>query len=260
MALCRPAQALNVGHGKKSCYTPWYQKLAVAGVVREDSASDWADWMIGSPALNYHEEELRIALCPTDLRHYLPPIHPEYTTVLDVGCGIGQSLIALRLPREVTAYGIDCDDAAVEEGSKRVPPNVKLIGSAGESLPFDSSTFDFVMSRVALPYMEIDKALSEMARVMKPGATIWISLHPISKTIDQMGRSFLRKDWEDIIFCCYVLCNTILFNYFGKQFRFRGRMESCQTAGGIRRAFKRARLNCTTIAHDRFFIVTGIKG
>src|SRR5207245_7299416 len=50
-----------------------------------------------------------------------------------------------------------------------------------ELLPFREASFDFVFSRVALPYMHIPKAASEMGRVLKPGGGLWCLLHPLSR-------------------------------------------------------------------------------
>jgi len=217
-----------------------------------------------APSLEYHEEELRIALCPSDPRHHLPSIPPNCRTLLDIGCGMGQTPIALKLSTEIEAYGIDLDFAALKEGTHRVSANITLLKAKGELLPFRPSSFDFVMSRVAMPYMYLNDVLDEASRVLKQDGTIWISLHrfTLHRVANQIRRSFGRRDWRGVIFCLYVLCNTILFHLVGVQVSFRGRCtETFQTKGGIRRAFRRAGLDCEEILLeiDRFFIVKGRK-
>src|SRR5207245_11078047 len=83
-----------------------------------------------------------------------------------------------------------------------------------ELLPFREASFDFVFSRVALPYMHIPKAASEMGRVLKPGGGLWCLLHPLSR--------FSLRDTmispKQILFQSYVLANTALFHLWGLQF------------------------------------------
>ena len=45
-------------------------------------------------AIEYHEQELRIALDPANPKRLVPDTGSA-TSVLDIGCGAGQTLIAL---------------------------------------------------------------------------------------------------------------------------------------------------------------------
>jgi ubiquinone/menaquinone biosynthesis C-methylase UbiE len=66
-------------------------------------------------------------------------------------------------------------------------PNRTYRHGAGESLPFDAGSFDRVISAVALPYMNIQKALSEIHRILVPGGRISLSLHLPSFTMLNFG-------------------------------------------------------------------------
>ena len=61
-----------------------------------------------SKHLAYHLEELRIALADGDERRVLPRVLDGESTILDVGCGIGQSLVALGTDGR-RCIGIDVD-------------------------------------------------------------------------------------------------------------------------------------------------------
>ena len=116
----------------------------------------------------YHRMELRIALDGADSRRAMPVIPPGVTSILDVGCGAGQTLIASRLRPAVRAVGVDPDFEALALG-RRLGAPVHLVHACGESLPFAADSFDMVISRVAVPYMRRGSALAEMARVLRPG-------------------------------------------------------------------------------------------
>jgi SAM-dependent methyltransferase len=47
----------------------------------------------------------------------------------------------------------------------------------GEELPFADRSFEVVICRVALPYMDNHRALSEIARVLRPGGKFFLKIH-----------------------------------------------------------------------------------
>jgi ubiquinone/menaquinone biosynthesis C-methylase UbiE len=211
-------------------------------------------------SLEEHQRELQIALDPANPARAMPPILPnKHKRILDVGCGMGQTLIAAKLPDGVEAYGVDCDKEAVDAGRHLAPPNIKLQCGSGENLPFENEYFDLVFSRVALPYMNINKALREMARVLKPGGDLWLTLHPASMFFSRVKHSARAGNLKDLVFCGFVLLNGSLFNTVGSQFSFRGRQETFQTAGGIARAMKRAGFSSFPVRSDAHFTVQGQK-
>lgn len=51
-------------------------------------------------SVEYHRSELAIALDPSNHARAMPPILPtKHKRILDVGCGMGQTLLAAQLPR-----------------------------------------------------------------------------------------------------------------------------------------------------------------
>jgi SAM-dependent methyltransferase len=172
---------------------------------------------------------------------------------------MGQTLIAARLPTDVEAYGVDYDREAIEAGRALASPNIKLLCSGGEKLPFADEYFDFVFSRVAVPYMDMNKALREIARVLKPGGDLWLSLHPASMVFSRAKDSLRGDNLKDLVFCGYVLLNGVLLNWFGTQISIRGSQETFQTVGGMNRAMKRAGLTCMPVQHATQLIVQGQK-
>jgi ubiquinone/menaquinone biosynthesis C-methylase UbiE len=104
--------------------------------------------------------------------------------------------------------------------------------ASGEALPFRDQSFDFLFSRVALPYMNIPVALAEFRRVLKPGAGLWLSLHPLSMLSWKSALTSVRRFPFEI----YRLTNTAALRWGGFQFRYPLRssyMESYQTAASI---------------------------
>ena len=208
----------------------------------------------------YHVLELQIASDPADLRRVMPAIRAEHERILDVGCGAGQTLIASTLGANVTALGIDCDLRALRLG-RRLDPRIRFICSKGEALPLGSEYFDLVISRVALPYMDTRPALGEMTRVLKPGGTIWIALHPLARLLQLMRGNLRRMELLRALHRLYVLANGALAHFTGREFRspLTGRFESFQTSPGIRRELQRLGFENIKLDERAFFVVTATK-
>lgn len=111
---------------------------------------------------------------------------PAAARVLDVGTGNG--VVAL-IAREAAArrganWDIHATDLAridpkrdVADGERRFAGVAFHAGVATESLPFDAASFDAVSGHYALEYCETARALTELHRVLKPGAEAQFILH-----------------------------------------------------------------------------------
>jgi len=94
--------------------------------------------------------------------------------LLEVGCGWGRDLIQYaRGGAQVT--GVDLTEAGASLARKylahrKLPGEVKV--ASAEDLPFDDNSFDVVVSiGVLMCTPNIDKAIGEIYRVLKPGGT-----------------------------------------------------------------------------------------
>lgn len=110
----------------------------------------------------------------------LPPI--QGLVGLDVACGEGSNTRALaKLGAKMQAVDIAptfIRHAEAEEAAR--PLGIAYRVGDGMDLPYDASSFDFATSFMALMDMpDQDKALGQIARVLKPGGFLQFSiLHP----------------------------------------------------------------------------------
>jgi ubiquinone/menaquinone biosynthesis C-methylase UbiE len=102
--------------------------------------------------------------------------------VLDAGCGKGRFARILRESNESAAIcGLDISP----EMLKFVPEGIDRAAASMTALPFPSDAFDFVYATESLEHaVEIEKAVSELCRVLKPGGRIVI----IDKNIEHFGK------------------------------------------------------------------------
>lgn len=159
--------------------------------------------------------------------------------VLDLGCGSGWDLASWGVTASDKVTGLDINHGRLAIAKLRFSNRAYLRG-AGECLPFGDERFDSVVSAVAVPYMNIQKTLAEIHRVLVPGGRLRVSLHLPSFTIAELFHNALPKPIPTL-FRVYVLANGLWFHCSGRTVGFlRRRTESFQTERGMRIALNHA--------------------
>jgi SAM-dependent methyltransferase len=121
------------------------------------------------------------------IHHHLAPLAGK--RVLDVGCGKGRFARVLR-DREPEAefWGLDLS----EEMLRYVPAGIHTRAGSMTELPFDDAFFDAAYATESLEHaVEIERAVAEICRVVKPGGRIAI----IDKNAEHWGR-LRTPGWE----------------------------------------------------------------
>jgi ubiquinone/menaquinone biosynthesis C-methylase UbiE len=214
-----------------------------------------------SDSSEYHRLELSIAANRDDKRRVIPRVETRHRRILDVGCGAGQTLIGCNLPEDVFAVGLDRDDSAIALG-KQLTTAIHFVIGEGAALPFADGSFDLVICRVALPYMHVARALSEMARVSVAGGDLWLVLHPFSMTAGELGANIAHLQLKAGLYRTWVLMNGFALHVLGRQWRWpaqSGGYETCQTNKAITRALRAAGFDQIRITRENHFVVTATK-
>ena len=100
--------------------------------------------------------------------------------ILDVATGTADLAIAMMKIKPFNVVGIDISNGMLEVGRKKIKEKdlektIQLQQADSEDLPFEDATFDAVtVSFGARNFENLQKGLSEMARVLKPGGKIYI--------------------------------------------------------------------------------------
>lgn len=105
--------------------------------------------------------------------------------LLDVGCGPGMLVRHLLDTRPGDFYITGCDRSATmidaATGAAEGSGDVRLTVACVEDLPFPDENFDVVVAMGILEYTAADRALREIARVVRPGGLVVVTmLNPIS--------------------------------------------------------------------------------
>ena len=139
----------------------------------EDNAQWWIDGFTDGADAEYEEQILPLAA--EELR--------GMSHVLDVGCGDGQvSRLVKKLGASFVA-GVDPTWNQVTVASQR-GGGLHVSKAGADGLPFFDETFDAVVACLVFEHIQdVDTAISEVARVLKPGGRFCFFLnHPLLQT------------------------------------------------------------------------------
>lgn len=93
---------------------------------------------------------------------------------LDAGCGDGRYLEALAAELPERRAGVDISERILETARARVDADFQQANL--EALPFADAEFDLVLSSQVIEHvLDADRAVGELARVLRPGGTLVIS-------------------------------------------------------------------------------------
>lgn len=94
--------------------------------------------------------------------------------VLDLGCGRGERSLTL-LERGATVDGIDISAVYIGQADEEAraagftSERFTFVAGDAHHLPYDDATFDYVVGEGILHHLDLDIALGEVHRVLKPG-------------------------------------------------------------------------------------------
>ena len=135
---------------------------------------------------------------------------PSSLSVVDLGCGNGDTLLALA-PHIDTLVGIDRSQSMLSLAKERCVDHPHIILKEGvlESLPAENEQFDVALCILVLPHVpDIHTALGEIARVLKPNGRLIIldmKTHKKQEFKKQMGHKhlgFSKEDFAHTQFSC----------------------------------------------------------
>ena len=205
--------------------------------MEQDKAIEW-----GHPSYVWDfGQERRLNL----VRRFVPL---EGRSILDVGCGLGMYVRAMRRFSQ-DVHGVDIDAEKVAE-ARRDLPNIRL--APAEKLPYPDDTFDVVLSHEVIEHVVDDRqVIAEAVRVLKappskgagPGGRLVIFAPNRLYPFETHGAYWKGQ---------YHFGNIPLVNYLPD--RWRNRLcphVRAYTGGGLRHLL--AGLPVTVVVHTQIF-------
>lgn len=173
----------------------------------------------------------------------------EVKRLLDVGCGAGQELLPFLKNTNAFCVGIDAADG-IGTASVKIfetyseQKRVSFIRSSGDCLPFADESFDAVLCRVALPYMNNRQAIFEIARVLRPGGVLLLKIHAPAFYFGMIKRRLKTLSPKQLAYPLICMAGSIWHQTTGKQLNdgFWSGKEIFQTRGFLEKEFARNNL------------------
>jgi SAM-dependent methyltransferase len=98
-------------------------------------------------------------------------------SVLDVACGTGVLAREAHLRTSPKGYVAGLDPSVgMLAVAKESTPSVDWQQGTAEAMPFSDATFDVVVSQFGLMFMDRDRAIHEMLRVLKPNGRLVVAV------------------------------------------------------------------------------------
>jgi SAM-dependent methyltransferase len=161
--------------------------------------------------------------------------------VLDIGCGAGQELLPFVQRLGARGVGVDISSEALDIARSQFTNEgcdgqVEFICSPAEWLPLSDKSFDVVVCRLALPYTRNAPALSEMARVLRPGGLLILKIHHLRYYCRRWLLAILARNLREAASISRIILSGTLYHVTGRQpiYRFKAR-EVFQTCWMLRR-------------------------
>jgi ubiquinone/menaquinone biosynthesis C-methylase UbiE len=137
--------------------------------------------------------------------------------LLDVGCGSGAAVRAAARTVD-RAVGVDLSEGMIDRAHEvaRATPNVEFSVADAEALPFEDATFTAVLCTTSFHhYPSPERAVAEMARVLKPAGRVviadMVSDHLIMRVVDEL----LRRTQHSHVGCQRSSCIARLLSRAG---------------------------------------------
>jgi len=109
---------------------------------------------------------------------------------IDVGCGLGRHLEPLFMEYK-SCVGLDISRTAAETTRGRTNPSISIIRGSMTNLPFSNGAANVILTWRCIYLLKIDQieqAISEIYRVLRPGGYLLCSIRSTTNTLYYVGR------------------------------------------------------------------------
>jgi len=212
-------------------------------------------------ACAYHRAEREKSNNDQYLSWLLDPLQiTENSTFLDLGCGSGyvnDYLASTKVLRHNIGFDFDLSAVRLARESETHPGRISWLCASGTAIPLPDKSIDHMVCRVVLPFVGVKQAASEIGRIIRPGGTIALSLHPWSFYLRWL--SLRPRNWKRTIAGTLILISSAWFNITGLELRLRlGRHrinQSFQTEYRMRLLLQKYELIVRHVVREPEFVV-----
>ncbi len=130
--------------------------------------------------------------------------------VLDVGFGGGHQMRHLQ-EAGCRAYGVEYDRELAVRGRT---DGLAVARAKAEELPFRDGSLDGLVCKVVIPYTDEARAITEIARVLRPNGVACVSFHGLGYSLRYLTRG---QSWKHRVYAARVIVNTVVYAVTGRR-------------------------------------------
>lgn len=180
-------------------------------------------WLVADPLREYRFWLDRDRRIHGEREHaLLAPERYAAKSVLEVGSGFGCNLLSLGRRTKGTFVGVEpmaiyrqFTSLLAEREGAEVP---EVLAGTGEALPFEDDAFDIVLCYSAHQYMDVYKAIVEMARVLRPGGQLQIVGGTLKAYGAGLGRLLIKRPTpSNCLNGARTLVNTLSYQWLERR-------------------------------------------
>jgi SAM-dependent methyltransferase len=129
---------------------------------------------------------------------------PPNARVLDVGFGTGEQMRRVRA-RGGRVVGLEIDPGLALNARRS---GLAVFRARAEHLPIRTSSMDGVVCKVVIPYTDESNAITEIARVLRPGGTARVSYHGLGYFLKY---ALTDDNWKVRVYGLRSILNTAFY-------------------------------------------------
>ena len=168
----------------------------------------------------------------------MPPPYPSEQfiagkDILDVGCSFGRTLWEFQ-PTARSVLGLEMQQEYIDLGgalaTRENVPAPKILQGSAEDLDqyIQPNSMDFVFCRGVFNHLAVNKTLSKVVNILRPGGIVWLDVESFSRVLNNLLKIKGKRKLRNLVFPMFSLFNSIVFMVTGAQLSLRiaGRMHS----------------------------------
>jgi SAM-dependent methyltransferase len=147
---------------------------------------------------------------------------PDAKVALDYGCGVGPLLPRLLEEKSRRVWGFDISEVRIREAREVVKARgfedrASLIVADAHKTPFENGAFDLVVGNAILHHLDLESALQEIHRILKPRGVAVFSEPLLHNPVFRIGRAltpFARTpDESPLASDDWQVCASVFTNF-----------------------------------------------
>lgn len=123
------------------------------------------------------------------------PIQQD-AVILDAGCGTGQTSAYLYNTYQANMIALDAHPVMIEKAKNRFSQlglSVQIIEASLDAIPLENQSVDYCLAESVLSFVDIESALSEIKRVLKPGGVLYAIELTMQRTLTEIEQKQIEQ-------------------------------------------------------------------